>query len=114
MAPDAVSRAGKLIIIIGEAANEVGEGATRVGIVASVIKRSVIVKVIMEITLRPANVRAEFESVFAAGPGKSVLVLKSNIMVFGGTLRRRAKVERSRDCNQRGGQRHSDHLELRL
>ena len=103
---DAVDCAGELIIVIGKTANEIGQSTARIGVVGSVVEGSVVVKIVVEVFLDPADIGSELQSVAALGPGKSILILKSGVVNLGGTLRRRAKIERTADRysgRRRGG-----------
>src|SRR5208283_5893301 len=59
VAANAIDRAGKLVVIVGEAADKIGERTSRICIVRAVVERPVIVKIEVEITLRPAEVSTE-------------------------------------------------------
>src|ERR1700722_50310 len=102
MGSDAIDGAGKLVIIVGKAANKVGQSVARIRVVASEIERAVVVEIVVEVFFDPADIRSKFESVPAFRPGKSILVLKCSVVNLGGTLWRRAEIERAsyRDCGR--------------
>src|SRR5271156_7234729 len=91
---DSVNRSGVLVVIVPEAADKVGLIAAGKGrLVASKIKSSIVVIVVVKIQLQAGKVRAELEFVFAAGPGKVIRPLKGVVVQPGGTLHRRSQIE---------------------
>src|SRR5271155_1631516 len=104
---DAVNRSGVLVVIVPEAADKVGLIAAGKGrLVASKIKSSIVVIVVVKIQLQASKVRAEFEFVLAAGPGKVIGPLKGVVVQPGGTLYRRSQVEvRGKEYGRRDARR---------
>jgi hypothetical protein len=93
MGSDAIDRARKLVVVIGEAADEIGQGAARIRVVASKVERSIVIEVVMEVVPYPTDIGSKLQSVASPGPGKSILVLKSYVVNLGRSLRGGSEVE---------------------
>src|ERR1019366_3946864 len=95
--------AGKLIIVVPEAAHKVGERTPGETPEVSEVEAAIVVEVVVEIIPYPPQVCAELQVVFPLGDGKRVLVLERRIMKLRRSLRRRPQVKGSVDEHQRRG-----------